>query len=49
MKYFEAIDSNGIEEYIFQVEDNLFIAVPKEKLEFKPLSFEELKEIKGAE
>ena len=47
MKCFEAIDSNGTESYLFQLEDNSFISVPKKTLEFKPLSPEELKEIKG--
>lgn len=47
MTYLEATDSNGTELYIFQLEDNLFISVPKEQLEFKPLSLEELKEMKG--
>ncbi len=49
MKYFEATDSNGIEEYLFPLEDGSFIAVPKEQLEFKPLSSEELREMKGAD
>ena len=48
MKCLEATDSNGIELYLFQLEGNLFISVPKEQLEFKPLSLEELKEMKGA-
>ena len=48
MTYLEATDSNGTEEYIFQLEDGLFIVIPKEQLKFKPLSPEELKEIKGA-
>lgn len=47
MQYLEATDSNGTELYIFQLEDNLLISVPKEQLEFKPLSPEELKETKG--
>ena len=47
MKCFEATDSNGTELYLFQLEDNSFISVPKEQLEFKPLSPEELKEMKG--
>ena len=46
MKCLEATDSNGTELYLFQLEDNSFISVPKERLEFKPLSPEELKEIK---
>lgn len=45
----EATDSNGTELYLFQLEDNSFISVPKERLEFKPLSPEELKEMKGAD
>ena len=52
MIYLEATDSNGTEEYIFQLEDGLFrlfIAIPKEQLKFKPLSPEELKDMKGAE
>ena len=44
----EATDSNGTELYLFQLEDGSFISVPKEQLEFKPLSPEELKEMKGA-
>lgn len=46
MQCLEAIDSNGIEVYLFQLENNLFISVPKEQLEFKFLSPEELKEMK---
>ena len=42
----EATDSNGTELYLFQLENNSFISVPKERLEFKPLSPEELKEMK---
>ena len=49
LKCLEATDSNGIELYLFQLEDNSFISVPKRALEFKPLSPEELKEMKGAE
>ena len=49
MKCLEATDSNGTELYLFQLEGNLFISVPKEQLEFKPLSPEELKELKGAD
>lgn len=49
LKCLEATDSNGIELYLFQLEGNLFISVPKERLEFKPLSPEELKEMKGAD
>ena len=48
LKCLEATDSNGTELYLFQLEGNLFISVPKEQLEFKPLSSEELKEMKGA-
>ena len=48
MKCLEATDSNGTELYLFQLEDNSFISVPKERLEWKPLSPEELKEMKGA-
>ena len=47
--YFEATDSNGTEEYIFQLEDGSFIPIPKEQLEFKPLSPEEIKEMKEAD
>ena len=43
----EATDSNGTELYLFQLEDGSLISVPKEQLEFKPLSPEELKGIKG--
>ena len=46
MKYLEATDSNGTELYLFQLENNLFISIPKEQLEFKPLSHEELKKMK---
>ena len=46
MKYLEATDSNGTELYLFQLENNLFISAPKEQFEFKPLSSEELKEMK---
>ena len=49
MKCLEATDSNGTELYLFQLEGNLFISVPKEQLEFKPLSPEELKKMKGAD
>lgn len=49
MKCLEATDSNGTELYLFQLEDNSFISVPKEELEWKPLSPEELKEMKGAD
>ena len=45
----EATDSNGTELYLFQLEDNSFISVPKKALEFKSLSSEELKEMKGAD
>ena len=44
MKYLEATDSNGTELYLFQLENNLFISIPKEQLEFKPLSPEEQRE-----
>ena len=47
MKCLEATDSNGTELYLFQLEDNSFISVPKERLEWKPLSPEELKKMKG--
>lgn len=47
MKCLEATDSNGTELYIFQLESNVFISVPKEQLEFKPLSPEEIKEKMG--
>ena len=47
LKYLEATDSNGTELYLFQLEDGSFISVPKEQLEFKPLSPEELKDMKG--
>ena len=49
MKYLEATDSNGTELCLFQLEGNIFISVPKERLEFKPLLPEELKEIKGVD
>ena len=49
MKCLEATDSNGTELYLFQLEGNLFISVPKKQLEFKPLSPEELKKMKGAD
>ena len=49
LQYLEATDSNGTELYLFQLEDNSFISVPKRTLEFKPLSPEELKEMKGAD
>lgn len=47
MKCLEATDSNGTELYLFQLENNSFISVPKERLEWKPLSPEELKEMNG--
>ena len=47
LKCLEATDSNGTELYLFQLEGNLFISIPKEQLEFKPLSPEELKEMRG--
>ena len=47
LQYLEATDSNGTELYLFQLEDGSFISIPKERLEFKPLSLEELKEMKG--
>ena len=49
MKYLEATDSNGTELYLFQLElgSNVFISVPKEQLQFKPLSPEEIKEKMG--
>lgn len=49
MKCLEATNFNGTELYLFQLEGNLFISVPKEQLKFKPLSPEELKEMKGAD
>ena len=49
LKCLEATDSNGAELYLFQLEDGSFISVPKKQLEFKPLSPEELKEMKGAD
>ncbi len=49
LKYLEATDSNGVELYLFQLEDGSFISVPKEQLEFKPLSPEELRKMKGAD
>ena len=45
MTYLEATDSNGTELYIFQLESNIFISVPKEQLQFKPLSPEEINEM----
>lgn len=47
MKYLEAVDSNGTELYLFQIEGNSFISIPKEQLEFKPLSPKEIKEMMG--
>lgn len=47
MQYLEVVDSNGTELYLFQLEDNSFISVPKEQLKFKPLSPEELQEMAG--
>ena len=47
LQYLEATDSNGTELYLFQLENGSFISVPKEQLEFKSLSPEELKEMKG--
>jgi hypothetical protein len=47
MKCLEATDSNGTELYIFQLESNIFISVPKKQLQFKPLSPEEIKEKMG--
>jgi len=49
MKCLEATDSNGTELYLFQLEDNLFISVPKDQLEFKPLSLEEMKGLEKGE
>lgn len=49
MKYLKATDSNGTELYLFQLEGNCFISIPKEQLEFKPLSPEELKDIEQNE
>ena len=49
LQYLEATDSNGTELYLFQLEDNSFISVPKRALKFKPLSPEELKEMEGAD
>ena len=49
LKCFEATDSNGTELYLFPVEDNYFISVPKDQLEFKPLSPKELEEMKGVD
>ena len=31
MKYLESTDSNGTELYLFQLEGNLFISVPKDR------------------
>ena len=45
LKCLEATDSNGTELYLFQLEDNSFISIPKEQLEFKPLSPEEIEEM----
>jgi len=47
MKCLEATDSNGTELYLFQLElgSNVFISVPKEQLQFKPLSPEEINEM----
>ena len=49
LKCLEATDSNGTELYLFQLEDNSFISVPKRMLEFKPLSPEELNKMEGAD
>ena len=49
LQYLEATDSNGTALYLFQLEDGSFISVPKRTLEFKPLSPEELKEMKGVD
>lgn len=35
LQYLEATDSNGTELYLFQLEDNSFIAVPKEQIEYR--------------
>ena len=45
MTYLKATDSNGTDVYLFQLEGNRFISIPKDQLEFKPLSTEELKEM----
>lgn len=45
MQYLKATDSNGTEVYLFQLEDNSFISIPKEQLEFKPLSLEEIERL----
>ena len=49
MTYLEATDSNGVDVYIFQLENNLFVSIPKNQLEFKPLSPEELKGLESNE
>jgi bacteriocin-like protein len=49
MTYLKATDSNGADVYLFQLEGNQFISIPKDQLEFKPLSTKELKEIEGTD
>lgn len=49
MTYLKATDSNGTELYLFQLEKNVFISVPKDQLEFESLSSEELKDMKGTD
>lgn len=49
MTYLEATDSNDVDVYIFQLENNLFVSIPKNQLEFKPLSPEELKGLESNE
>lgn len=47
MTCLKATDSNGTDVYLFQLEGNQFISIPKDQLEFKPLSIEELKKMEG--
>lgn len=35
LKCFESIDSNGIEQYLIPLGDGSFVAVPKERIEYK--------------
>lgn len=35
LKCFESTDSNGIEQYLFPLEDGSFIAIPKERIEHR--------------
>ena len=35
LKCFESTDSNGIEQYLFPLEDGSFIAIPKKRIEHR--------------